>query len=862
MMEQAFGKLQGLTSAEAAARQARYGKNELAPPKKTSFAAKIIKVIGEPMFLLLIGAAAIYFLLGEPRDGVIMLVFVLGIIGIEAIQEWKTDRTLAALRDLSNPSIKVLRDGRETMIDSRDLVPGDVMLLSEGVKIPADGLILQACAFCVDESMLSGESLGVWKRPRQDGGKDGDAAWRRDSCYAGTLVLQGTAAVRVTKIDGATEYGKIGRDIAAAPCAKTPLQKQTGRLVKWAALLAAALFLLVAFITYLNIAGQPLADRISQSILAGITIAMAMIPEEFPVILTVFLSLGAWRLAQKNSLIRRLPAVETLGAVSVLCVDKTGTVTENNMAVQQTYAARGDAQHLLRIMGMACQSAAYDPMEQAMLSYCDAHGLSGEALFGGGPPREYPFSDETKIMGRAWLLGQGWLLAAKGAPEHLLPLCDLPPGELAEAERQLSAMSGQGLRVIAVAQAALAEAARLPRQLDQCRLEFLGLIGLADPPRDSIKADIAVCRQAGVRLVMITGDSGITASAIARQIGITGGDQPIGGQELDAMSDEQLQRRAGKATIFCRMLPRHKLRIIRALQANGEVVAMTGDGVNDAPALKYADIGIAMGGRGSQVAREAADLILLDDNFSTIVDTIKDGRRIYDNIRKAVAYVVAIHIPIACASLLAPLLGISTSGLLLLPLHVVLLELVIDPTCSIIFERQPVEPDIMRRPPRPRAARLLQPVALLKSILQGLAIFAAAFALYYAYLNHYPQSPLLARSMGLSVIFLANLLLIQVNSSEHQLAVKTLRQQWRDKALWGISLGTIAGLGLMLYTPLGAFLQLAPLSGNQLLLAAAAACAAVLWIEPLKASRNLRRKRQESGGGKSASCRRRQGRLK
>ena len=834
MTEREAKSLTGLTTPQAIERQQKYGRNELAAPEKVNLLVKILQVVGEPMFLLLIFAAVIYFILGEPKDGAIMLVFVIGIISIEAIQEWKTDRTLNALKDLSAPRITVRRDGVEKVINSVDLVPGDVMFIAEGVKVPADGLVLKASTLCIDESSLTGEAAGIWKVPADQYINENSSYWRQDYCYAGTLVTQGTGTIVVEKIGSATEYGKIGQNIASAPVHPTPLQIQTSRLVKMSAGIAAVLFLLVVFVTYFNIPDHLLRERIIESILSGITLAMAMIPEEFPVILTVFLSMGAWRLAQKNSLVRRLPSVETLGAVSVLCVDKTGTITMNKMTVRETFSLSGDQQELSKIMGMGCKADAYDPMEKAMVTFCETMGISREVLFGGVLLKEYAFTDEAKMMGHVWENSGRIVVAAKGSPEHLLAICLLTSDERDIAENKIIEMSKQGLRVIAVGQMTVANEADIPQKLSDCRLQFCGLIGLADPPRESVKEDIRICTRAGIRVVMITGDNGLTASSIARQIDMPNSDKIITGAELSEMDDQELQSRINDVSIFSRVLPEHKMRIVKAFQKNGQVVAMTGDGVNDAPALKYADIGIAMGKRGSEVSREAADLILLDDNFSTIVDTIKDGRRIYDNIRKAVGYVFAIHIPIAFSSLLAPLLGISPASLFLLPLHVVLLELVIDPTCSIVLERQPAETNIMQRPPRNPQERLLTIGTLLKSVVQGLVIFAAAFAIYFIFIQRYPENAALARSMGLSIIFLANVLLVQVNSSDHEFAVTSFRRQIKDKVMWAVNAGSIAGLLVMLYTPLHGFLKLAPLSLEQLLLSAGAAVAATLWYELIK----------------------------
>ncbi len=832
-------EMKGLTTLEATKLQEQYGKNELVPEKEENIFKKIFHVITEPMFLLLIIAAAVYFVLGEPKDGAIMLVFVVGIISIEAIQEWKTDKTLKALKDLSAPRIKVLRDGEETIINSSDLVPGDIMYIAEGVKIPADGTVVRASTLCVDESSLTGESLGVWKVTSDNYVNENNDYWRRDYCYAGTLVTQGTGTILVDKIGLATEYGKIGKDIAIAPVGETPLQKQTGRLVKLSGMIAAVLFVLVGVVTFFNIPDHMLKSRIIESILSGITLAMAMIPEEFPVILTVFLSMGAWRLAKKQSLVRRLPSVETLGAVSVLCVDKTGTITMNKMAVRETFSVSGDEKYISRIMGMGCKPDAYDPMEKAMIARCEELGISREILFGGQLLKEYAFTDELKMMGHVWRNGNEIIIAAKGSPERILTICDISPDERKTAEDKIYEMSKQGLRVIAVGQMVPKNEDEIPNSLLECKLELLGMIGLADPPRESVKEDIKLCTKAGVRVVMITGDSGITASSIANQINMPNSDKIITGDELNEMNDEELRERVKDVSIFSRVLPEHKMRIVKAFKENGEVVAMTGDGVNDAPALKYADIGIAMGKRGSEVSREAADLILLDDNFSTIVDTIKDGRRIYDNIKKAVGYVFTIHIPIAFSALLAPFMGINPTSLLLLPLHVVLLELVIDPTCSIVLERQPAESNIMQRPPRNPKEKMLTATMLFKSVIQGLAIFGASFATYYNFLNIYPENAPLARAMGLSIIFLSNVLLVQVNSSNTELAFKSFIRQIKDRVMWAVIIGTLAGLFIMLYTPLSGYLKLAPLSLEQLLLSAGISCVAVLWYEFVKLFRKI-----------------------
>lgn len=828
----------GLTTAEAKRLQEQYGLNELTPQKKENLLRKILHIICEPMFLLLLVAAAIYFLLGEPRDGMIMLVFVVGIISIDAIQEWKTDKTLNALKDLSAPHITVIRDGMEQTIASVDLVPGDLMLICEGVKIPADGVVVKCADLCVDESSLTGEAEGVWKVPEGSAEPSGDY-WRKDYCYAGTLVTQGTATVRVDQIGENTEYGKIGQGVAASREEPTPLQRQTGNLVKTCAVIAGILFVLVGIFTWLNIPDHGFSDRLVESILSGVTLAMAMIPEEFPVILTVFLSMGAWRLAKKHSLVRKLPSVETLGAVSVLCVDKTGTITMNQMAVQELWATDCDECALVETMGLGCETDTYDPMEKAMLACCGRYGITREALFENELITEYAFTNELKMMGHVWRRPEGIVIAAKGSPERIFTVCNLTDEQRAEAERKNTELSRQGLRVIAIATAKPESEAGIPASITDCSLTLLGLVGLTDPPRAGVKEDIAICNRAGIRVVMITGDNGTTASAIAKEIGISNNNHIITGDQLNDMTDGELREAVRSVSIFSRVIPEHKMRIVRALKENGEIVAMTGDGVNDAPALKYADIGIAMGKRGSEVSREAADLILMDDNFTTIVETVKDGRRIYDNIRKAVGYVFTIHIPIAAASLLAPFLGIAPAALLLLPLHVVLLEILIDPTCSIVLERQPAETDIMNRLPRDPKEKLLTGSLLGKSVLQGLAVFAASFGTYYTVLAGDPANAPVARSMGLAIIMLANLFLVQVNSSGHDFAVQSFRRLVKDPIMWAVNVGTLALLAIILYTPLSAFLKLTALSAGQFCAVLGLAAASVLWYELVKLARKL-----------------------
>lgn len=823
----------GLTWEEVKRLQLEFGKNQLSVEKKDGFINKVIHIIVEPMFLLLIVAAIIYFILGEPGDGAVMLVFIAGIISIDLIQEWKTDKTLKALKDLSAPKIKVIRNGNESIIESVELVPGDIMLIYEGVKIPADGTIIKANDLCIDESSLTGESVPVWKSSTVNV-EDNTEYWKKDYCYAGTLVTQGSATVHVKKTGAQTEYGKIGTNIVKAKEEKTPLQKQTGSIVKICGVIAAVLFIMVGILTYLNIPEHALGERIIESVLSGITLSMAMIPEEFPVILTVFLSMGAWRLAKKNSLVRKLPSVETLGAVSVLCVDKTGTITMNQMRLQEEWILGEDNKKLVEILGLSCEMDAYDPMEKAMLKHCEEKGFASKDLFNGKLISEYPFNNKLKMMGHVWKRNGKLIIAAKGSPENIIKICNLSEHQKEEIIEKNRKMSMEGLRVIGVAYAEIETEKDIPSDILECNLTFSGLVGLADPPREGVKEDILQCNKAGIRVVMITGDNGITAASIASKIGMKNIEHIISGDMLDEMEDEELKQKIKEVSIFSRVIPEHKMRIVKAFKENGEIVAMTGDGVNDAPALKYADIGIAMGKRGSEVSREAADMILLDDNFTTIVETVKDGRRLYDNIRKAVGYVFTIHIPIAAASLMGPILGISPIALILLPVHVVLLELIIDPTCSIVLERQPAESDVMDRKPRKPGEKLLSGKVLIKSVIQGIVIFIASFGTYYYFLGNNEENAPLARAMGILVIMFANLFLVQVNSSEKDSFIKSVSRLIKDRVMWIANLISITYIIVIIYSPIHQFLKLGTLSLFNFFSAMGIGALSVLWYEVVK----------------------------
>ena len=819
------GDFNGLTSEQAKTCLLKFGPNELVREDRFRLLFCLLSIFKEPMFLLLFGAAGCYFLLGEPGDGFIMLGFVVFVAGINFFQEYRTDRTLQALKKLTAPHVEVVRDGVLQKIDSRELVPGDIMLLNEGERISADGRILEFFDLGVDESILTGESETVWKT----GKPDGKANWKPDCVYAGTTVVYGTALVEVSATAFQTEYGKISQSLQAVKSPRTPLEKEVGHLIKCCTVIAVSACLLCSIIDFLA------RGKIVNSLLAGVTLAMSVIPEELPVILTVFMAIGAWRLAKANALMRKIPAVETLGSVTVLCSDKTGTLTENRMSLESIVPAENLSEEILLQTGvLASESVPSDPMEQAIQLQAKRAGVDVEKTLSHTLKHEYPFRSETKMMGHVWEIDGEIHRCIKGSPESILPLCELSPNALAEQMKQQETMMERGFRVIAVASSRGGN--EVAQEITGHRYQLVGLLGFIDPPRKETPSSILTAEKAGIRVVIITGDHAVTARAIAERIGNKFDGKTMTGAELDALSDDELSRKVEHVSIFARVMPHHKLRIVRALQANHEVVAMTGDGVNDAPALKAADIGVAMGKRGTEVAREAADMILLDDNFSTIVHSVADGRRIYDNIRKAIGYVFVIHIPIALLALLNPLLfdGI----LLLLPIHVVLLELVIDPTSSIIFERMPPEDNIMSRPPRKNGESLLDWKRLGKALLQGLVIFGGVAASTY-FLHVRGASIEVLRAFMLLYLVMANFFLVYVNASETKSIFSTLHQ-WKDKTVWLINILVIMMPFFLIYTKYGNLIaRTVPLpladAGCALLLAVLAAG----WYEAVKFFRRL-----------------------
>lgn len=840
----------GLSQAEAAQRLLADGPNELPGEQPRRLAAIARDTLKEPMFMLLLAAAVLYGVLGDWQEGGILMGLVLIVLGLTLYQEGKTERAMQALRQLSSPRALVLRDSKQQRIAGQDVVAGDILVVAEGDRIAADAVLLDGSDVMADESLLTGESTPVDKLavpadgnapttlPPQAGGN------QTPFLYCGTLVVKGHGTARVLATGERTAMGRIGSALQSLQAEASPLRAQTARLVRTLAVVA-----LVASLSLVAAYGLLRGDWVAAG-LAGIALAMALLPQEFTVVLTVLPALGAWRLSKLQVLTRRIAAIETLGATSVLCVDKTGTLTENRMTVAQLYAYGGAQADATLAVDYSAQSQLpeafhtvaefailasvqdpYDPMELAF-HRLGAHFLQGtEHLHRDWTlEREYGLTPQLRAMSHVWTITQDntRIVAAKGAPEAVVDLCHLPEAERLRIAAAVDTMAGQGLRVLGVAQGQF-EGTDWPAKEHDFTFQFVGLLGLQDPLRPGIPEAVAQCHTAGIRVVMITGDYPATAHAIAQTAGLAQYDaaEVLSGDEIAALDDADLRIHMRKVAVCARVAPAQKLRIVQALQADGQVVAMTGDGVNDAPALKAAHVGIAMGGRGTDVARESAALVLLDDNFASIVGAIRLGRRIFDNVRKSMSYILAVHVPIAGIALLPVLLGWPT---VLFPLHIAFLELVIDPACSMVFENEPAEADGMRKPPRVVQAPLLGRRTLGVALLQGAGALAVVIAAQWWGMAHWGEET--GRAIVFITLVLGNLGLIFSNRSHLPL--------WRSVGTPNRTLWIVCGVALLLtlaaiYVPwLQRLFAFAPVPGAGLGIAFGLSLMCVVWFEVLK----------------------------
>jgi Ca2+-transporting ATPase len=838
----------GLTSIEAKEKLRSEGHNSLPSSKSKNIFSIALGVVKEPMFMLLVACGSLYIVMGDIEGGILLMSFVFIIMGMQFYQEKKTEKALDALKDLASPRALVIRDGKEIRIAGFEVVADDIIVLQEGDRVPADATVLQSTNLLADESLLTGEPAPVrkydWDGKQeilQPGGDD------LPFVYSGSMIVQGNGIAKVTSIGINTEIGKIGKALEGVEEEPTKLKQEMGSLVKKLSIIAAVLSVIIIVAYTLTRGG------LVNGILAGITMAMSLLPEEFPVILAIFMALGAWRMSKKKVLTRKPSAIETLGSATVLCTDKTGTLTHNKMTVSRLYNGNGyltveksDELHtefheIIEYGILSSQTNPFDPMEKAITGMGDIYLKGTEHIHKNWEMvKEYPLSKELLAMSRVFSFKgtQEKTIATKGAPEAIFDLCHLNDESKNKLSQAVEELAGSGLRVLGVAKAKI-NTKGLPDVQHDFTFEFVGLIGLSDPIRENVKKAIHECYKAGIRVIMITGDYSVTAKHIAQEIGLENPDVCITGDELKAMTDVELCEKIKTINVFARVIPEQKLKIVNALKKNNEVVAMTGDGVNDAPALKAANIGIAMGEKGTDVAREASSLVLMDDDFSSIVGAIKMGRRIFDNLQKAFGYTFTIHVPIAGLSLLPILLG--DFPLILWPVHIVFLELIINPACAIIFEAEKGEKNIMNRPPKKIDEPFFGGRKILFSCLQGLGILIVTLAIYLVSLR-YGYEAKEARTMVFITLIVANIAVILTNRSWTDNIFKIIATP--NKAVLWVVGGAIFFLFLILNIQffLNLF-QFQRLTLINVIICTSAGLTTIVWFEIYK---KLKLKKQEA----------------
>lgn len=852
MPNKTYDLIDGISSTLAAERLKTDGFNELPRHEKRGALRILLEVFRQPMFALLIGAGLVYLLLGDLIEALFLLAFASLSVTITIIQESRSENVLEKLRNLASPRALVIRDGAKILIAGREVVREDIILISEGDRVAADAILLSSHDLLVDESLLTGESVAVRKLPhvQTDGNSDLLHSLLQNSAakpggddtphvFAGTLVVRGTGKALVYSTGVHSEMGKIGRTLITIETEQPHLQIQLQSFIRVFALIGGIAGAMTIILFGL------LRGTWLEAMLSGIAVGMSLLPEEFPLVMTVFMAMGAWRISRARVLTRRASAIETLGATTVLCTDKTGTLTENRMTVValigdgdtgnrgENIASSSKEQEILKVALRACADEPNDPMDIAI------HALAKDVF-----QSEISKVKQNKLIHIYGLRPDLFVVAnvfssmnegslkhtvyAKGAVEAIAEICHLSADQLDKIKLQAEALAVDGIRVLGTAMVASSSELSLPESPRGFTFEYTGLIGFADPLRNSVPAAVAECRSAGIRVIMITGDYPATASAIGKQAGIDT-QNILTGDDIDAMSNEQLSIQVKSTSIFARIRPNQKLRIVNLLKRNGEIVAMTGDGVNDAPAIKAAHIGIAMGGRGTDVAREASAIVLLDDDFSSIVKTIRLGRRIYDNLRKAIEFIVAVHIPIAGLALLPLLLGLP---LMLTPVHIAFLEMVIDPACSVVLEAEKEEDNVMQRPPRDPLSPLLLPKRIIWATLQGLIAFGIlAFVLITAARMKMPEPDL--RALIFTSLVLINMSLILVNRSFSASLVRAILKP--NRALWLLLGGVSALLAISIFwPPAQSLFKFGKLHWNDLLICLSIGFLSLIALQALK----------------------------
>jgi P-type Ca2+ transporter type 2C len=838
-------RIPGLTEEEAKRKLISEGYNELPSSKPKNIFTIAYGVIKEPMFLLLVACGTLYLVLGDIQEGLMLLSFVLVIMGIEFYQENKTEKALDALKDLASPRALVIRDGVEKRIPGRDVVTDDMVILQEGDRVPADAVVLYSVNLSADESLLTGEPVPVRKSEWDEKDKGKSISPGGDDLpyvYSGSMIVQGNGIVKVTETAMNTEIGKIGKAIEGVIEEPTKLKKEMGSLVKKLAILGVAMCVIVVIIYTLT------RGDLLKGFLAGITLAMAMLPEEFPVVLTVFLALGAWRISKKNVLTRKSSAVETLGSATVLCTDKTGTLTKNKMTVVSLFNGKAymdvkddsvfpeEFHEIIEYGILSSQANPFDPMEKAIAIVGERYLRNTEHIHTDWEMiKEYPLSKDLLAMSRVFRDEEAKIqtIAAKGAPEAIFDLCHLSEKQQDELAVVIESLASKGLRVLGVAKETI-DFTYLPEVQHDFNFEFVGLIGLSDPIRENIPQAVSECYKAGIRVIMITGDYSVTAINIAKEIGLKNYKAVITGPQLNTMSEDELCEKIKSVNVFARVVPEQKLKIVNALKRNNEIVAMTGDGVNDAPALKAAHIGIAMGEKGTDVAREASSLVLMDDNFASIVGSVRMGRRIFDNLQKALGYIFAIHVPIAGLSMIP--VFFADLPLILWPVHIVFLELIIDPACSIVFEAEKEEKNVMNRPPRNINEPFFGANKIILSCTQGLGILVIVFSVYLFALK-FGYNEREVRALAFTTLIASNIAAILSNRSWTRNIFQILAT--RNKSVKWVVGGGVFFLALILKVPfLLNLFQFDKISFNEALVCIAVGFISIAWFEVYKMVKN------------------------
>ena len=818
--------IQGLTDVEVLQARETYGSNQLNYKKENTFFENLIRIFKEPMLILLFVAASIYLISGNTGDAIFLTCAIIFQISISLFQDSRSKNALEKLKALSQPSCKVIRNGEIVEIRSESLVVGDSLVVEEGTLITADGIIVHSNDFSVNESILTGESLAVFK----------DKSKEDHFIYSGTTVAGGLAVATITAIGNETRLGKIGSSLESIKEEKTPLENQIAYFVKKMAIVGAVVFVIVWGINFWN------TQQVLNSLLQSLTLAMSILPEEIPVAFTTFMALGAWRLMRQGIVVKQMKTVETLGSATVICTDKTGTLTENRMSVAKLYLLSTDRifevksdltseeKKLITTAMWASEPIPFDPMEIALhQTYKDMSATDERPDY--QFIHEYPLSGKPPMMTHIFENNAGKrIIAAKGAPEALMNVSGLSAAEIEKINEAIHLLAKDGYRVLGVGVSEYA-GTTFPALQQDFNFKFIGVVAFYDPPKHNIQGVLNDFYKAGIDVKIITGDNAATTRSIARQIGLKGYETSITGDELMALPDEELKKSVMHNAIFTRMFPEAKLKIINALKANNQIVAMTGDGVNDGPALKAAHIGIAMGKKGTEIAKQAASLILLEDDLSKMVDAVAMGRKIYANLKKAIQYIISIHIPIILTVFIPLALGWAYPNIFS-PVHIIFLEIIMGPTCSIIYENEPMEKNTMIQPPKPLTITFFNWNELSTSIFQGLVITLGTLSTYvYAVQHGYDES--LTRTMTFTVLITANIFLTLINRSFYYSIITTLKYK-NNLVLLIISITTFL-VGLMLYLkPITQFFEFETLTVFQLMLAIAVGFVSVIWFELVK----------------------------